>query len=86
MERTQAFLDANGITQTELGEALGVGGAAVSRKLSGSRNWKLVEVQTALAWLSARLTRPVTYEEVFGSTDAPEPEPMVAPVSDDPAA
>jgi hypothetical protein len=43
--KTQAFLDSHGITQTELGEALRMTGASVSRKLSGTRNWKLVEVQ-----------------------------------------
>jgi hypothetical protein len=41
-------------------------GPAVSRKLGGRRAWKLVEVQRALEFLSVRLGRPVTYEEVFG--------------------
>ncbi len=79
MERTQTFLDANGITQTELGKALGVQGAAISRKLSGSRNWKLEEVQRTLAYLCERLGRPVDFAEVFGAED------MVAPDSTDPA-
>jgi len=70
MERTQAFLDTHGITQTALAEALGLQGPAVSRKLSGSRNWKLGEVQRALAFLSKRLGRPVDFAEVFGADDA----------------
>jgi transcriptional regulator with XRE-family HTH domain len=80
MEKTQAFLDANGITQAELGEALGVQGAAISRKLGGSRNWKLGEVQAALGWLSVRLGRPCTYDEVFGPDVAADA--LVAPGSD----
>jgi transcriptional regulator with XRE-family HTH domain len=80
MERTQAFLDENGITQTELGEALGVTGATISRKLSGDRNWKLGEVQAALGWLSVRLGRPCTYDEVFGPDVAASD--VVAPAPD----
>jgi transcriptional regulator with XRE-family HTH domain len=87
MERTQAFLDANGITQTELGEALGVTGATISRKLSGLRNWKLGEVQAALAWLSERLNRPVTFDEAFGADALAEAAgDVVAPGSDPSAA
>ena len=66
MEKPRAFLDSQGITQTELGEALGMSGAAVSRKLAGLRHWKLAEVRRALEFLSGRLGRVVTYEEVFG--------------------
>ncbi len=90
MERTQAFLDAHGITQAELGEALGVTGATISRKLAGLRNWKLAEVQAALAWLAKRLGRPVSYDEVFGAGDvadaADAAETVVAPSSDAPDA
>jgi len=66
MERPRDFLGSHGITQTELGEALGMTGAAVSRKLAGLRHWKLAEVRRALEFLSGRLGRLVTYEEVFG--------------------
>lgn len=83
MDRTQAFLDANRITQAELAEALGVTGATISRKLAGLRNWKLVEVQVVLGWLSGRLGRPVSYDEVFGLAVA---VPVVAPSSDIPDA
>jgi transcriptional regulator with XRE-family HTH domain len=72
MEKTQAFLDLHGITQTELAEALGVTCATVSRKLAGLRNWKLGEVQAALAWLSERLSRPVTFDEAFGADSLAE--------------
>lgn len=95
MATTQAFLDANGITQAELGEALGVQRAAISKKLGGSRNWKLGEVQEVLAFLSRRLGRQVTFDEVFADSDwshdaepaAAPAEEVVAPVLDpDPAA
>jgi transcriptional regulator with XRE-family HTH domain len=62
----RALLDSHGITQAQLGEALGMTGPAISRKLAGLRAWKLVEIQRALEFLSVRLERPVTYEEVFG--------------------
>jgi transcriptional regulator with XRE-family HTH domain len=89
VERTQAFLDSHGITQTELGRALGMTAASVSRKLAGFRNWKLAEVQRVLEFLIARLGRPVTYEEVFGiehaedvrRRDAPPARPHPAPGS-----
>ena len=74
MARTQEFLDIHGITQTELGEALGITGAAISRKLSGLRNWRLTEVQRVLEYLSQKLDRPVTYDEVFGSSLVVGPE------------
>jgi len=67
--KTQDFLDANGLSQTEVGAALGVTGATVSRKLSGARNWRGAEIQSALAFFSERLGRRVTFEEAFGSTD-----------------
>lgn len=87
MEKTQAFLDSNGITQTELAEALGVTCATVSRKLGGLRNWKLGEVQAVLEWLSARLDRVVSYDEVFGAeAHALTAAPVVAPSSDPSAA
>jgi transcriptional regulator with XRE-family HTH domain len=88
MEKTQAFLDLHGITQTELAEALGVTCATVSRKLGGLRNWKLGEVQAVLEWLSTRLERAVSYDEVFGA-DAHATlaaAPLVAPSSDPSAA
>jgi transcriptional regulator with XRE-family HTH domain len=82
MERTQAFLDTNSLTQTELGEALGVTGATVSRKLSGSRNWKLAEVQRALEWFALRLGRPVSFDEAFGAADLDVSVDSVAPSPD----
>ncbi len=80
MERTQAFLDANGITQTEVGEALGVTRATITRKIAGSRKWSVDEANAVLAYLARRLSRPVTFAEVFGVAD------MVAPDSADPVA
>jgi len=80
MERTRLFLDRNGITQTELAAALGVEQASISRKLSGSRSWRLAEVQRVLAWLTERLGRPVPFDEVFGEAD------VVASPTDEPGA
>ena len=85
MERTQAFLDANSLTQTELGEALGVTRATVTRKIAGSRKWSLDEVQRALAWLAIRLDRPVSFDEVFGAEDV-VPDGAADVVAPDPAA
>lgn len=85
MERTQAFLDDNGITQSELGEALGVTGATISRKLAGLRNWKLGEVQAAMVWLSSRLARPVTFDEAFGADALAEAAGDLVVPSSDPA-
>lgn len=95
MATTQAFLDAHGISQTELGEALGLQRAAVSRKLAGLRNWKLGEVQEALAFFTRRLGRTVTFDEVFADSDwsadadaSPAADAVVGPVApeSDPAA
>ncbi len=69
MAAIQAFLDRNGISQAELGDALGITSGAISRKLGGSRAWKLQDVQRVLAWLSERLSRPVSFDEVFASDD-----------------
>lgn len=85
MERTRGFLDRNGITQTELAAGLGYEQATISRKLSGARNWKLAEVQRALIWLSERLSRPVSFDEVFGVEDV-IPDDAADVVAPDPAA
>lgn len=55
------------LNQTELAGALGVDSSTISRKIAGSRPWKLVEIQEIIRVLSARLNRTVTYEEVCGS-------------------
>jgi len=63
----ERFLDAAGVSQTEIAKALNLDPSSISRKVSGDRTWKLPEVQALLGWLAARLARPVTYEELFGS-------------------
>ena len=75
------FLKANDITQTEIAEDLGLDSSSVSRKVGGERQWKLNEIQAVIIFLSRRLGRPVTYEELFGSTvaAAPEAEPVQEP-------
>lgn len=74
MERTQAFLDANDITQTELGEALGVTRATITRKIAGSRKWSVDEARHVLAWLTQKLGRRVEFAEVFGEADVVAPD------------
>jgi predicted transcriptional regulator len=80
--RLAGFLDENGITKAEVAQALSLDPSAVSRKVTGSRHWKLVEVQALLAFLTERLARPVTYELLF----APEPEAAETVVAPDPSA
>ena len=63
----QRFLDENGLTQAEIACLLDVIPSTVSKKATGDRPWKLTEIQAILAFLTARLARPVTYEELFGS-------------------
>ncbi len=84
MAAIQAFLDQNSISQAELGDALGITSGAISRKLSGARDWKLQDVRSALAFLSERLGRTVVFAEVFGE-DAAEPADDAIPSEPAPA-
>lgn len=79
MSLIERFLDANRITQTEVAQALEVDPSTISRKLRGEREWKLPEVQAVIAFLSARLSRPVTYEDLFADPEtATEPDKATA--------
>jgi transcriptional regulator with XRE-family HTH domain len=64
------FLEANGVKQVELVDALGLDSSTVSLKLSGDRRWFQEEVDRVLAFLTQRLGRPVTYEEAFAGKAA----------------
>jgi hypothetical protein len=58
------------ISKAEIARALRLDPSTVSRKLSGKRSFKLQEIQGLLRFLSGRLARPVSYEELF-SPDFP---------------
>lgn len=66
----KAFLDSNGITPQEFAEAL-PGETADARYfkawrlLNGKQKWTQEYIDVALAWLSKRLRRDVSYEEFF---------------------
>ena len=79
LSRTEQFLDGAKISQTEIAEALRLDPSSVSRKISGERPWKLAEIQGLLAFLTERLDRRVTYEELFGSPSEPAVD-LVDPV------
>lgn len=61
----EPFLREAGVTQDEVGAALGISGSAINHKLAGRRGWKQDEITNLLAFLSRRLRRRVTYEQVF---------------------
>lgn len=59
-----------GLTQEQVGKALGITQGAVNHKLAHRRPWMQREVDVVLALLSDRLGRAVKYEECF---QVPEP-------------
>ena len=81
--KTEAFLGAHGITQTEAGLLLGISGSAVSRKLSGARQWHLEEMHRFLDALAPRLGHRPSLDEVFGrdQLELPEPDAVDMPVA-----
>jgi predicted transcriptional regulator len=68
--RTDAFLTEHRVTRAEVAEALGLDPSAVSRKVLGERPWKLSEIQGLLAYLTTKLARRVSYEELVGEPAA----------------
>lgn len=68
--QVERFLDGADVTQTEIAHALGLDPSTVSRKVAGSRPWKLDEIQKLLAFLSQRLGRPVSYNELLADADS----------------
>jgi transcriptional regulator with XRE-family HTH domain len=68
--RLERLLANGDISRAEIARALRLDPSTVSRKLSGKRSLKLQEIQTLLRFLSGRLARPVSYEELF----APDPQ------------
>lgn len=65
--RLLELLASRAIRKAEIARALDLDPSTVSRKLSGKRTMKLDEVQALLRFLSRRLERPVSYEELFTS-------------------
>jgi transcriptional regulator with XRE-family HTH domain len=59
------FLASSDISRAEIARALRLDPSTVSRKISGKRSLKLEEVHALLRFLSDRLARPVSYEEIF---------------------
>lgn len=65
--RLLQLLASRAIRKAEIARALDLDPSTVSRKLSGKRTIKLGEVQAILRFLSRRLERTVSYEELFTS-------------------
>lgn len=66
VSRIERLLASGAISKAEIARALRLDPSTVSRKLSGKRSLKLQEIQGLLRFLSRRLARPVSYEELFG--------------------
>ena len=66
-QRLIELLASRAIRTVEVARELHLDPSTVSRKLSGKRTMKLDEVQALLRYLSRRLERPVSYEELFAS-------------------
>ena len=64
--RLAHLLDENDITQRDVGAALGMDDSSISRRLRGTAPWKLAELHALAAFLSLRLSRVVTWEEMLG--------------------
>lgn len=62
----KTLLERNGISQRELARGLRKSDAAVSRLLSGDTAATQDTIEAVLAFLSKRLRRRLTYEQVFG--------------------
>lgn len=63
--RLVQLLASSRISRAEIARALRLDPSTVSRKISGKRSLRLQEVQALLRFLSGRLERPVSYEEIF---------------------
>lgn len=75
----EQFLAAQGVTRAEIASVLGLDPSTVSRKSAGSRYWKHTEIVELLAYLTTRLGRQVTFEELF--TSSPEPDAIDIPAA-----
>jgi predicted transcriptional regulator len=60
------LLEHHGVTQVELARGIGKSEAYVSRLVHGDLGASQDTINTVLSFLSKRLRRRVTYEQVFG--------------------
>ena len=65
LDKLAAFLATNGISRAEVASALGVDLSTVSRKVGGTRSFRLDEVTKLLGFLSQRLGRRVAFADLF---------------------
>lgn len=68
--RLLAVLERDGITQSELARGAGRSVALISRIVREEVDPSRDTIDAILAFLTARLGRPVTYEECFGAPAA----------------
>jgi len=69
------FLAVNGVSQADVARGIGVSTAFVSQLVAGESGARQETIHALLAFLSGRLGRQVTYEELFPAQlvqDAPE--------------
>ena len=80
--KLDALLTASQVSQRELARGTARSEALVSRIVNGGSGASQATITAILAFLTARLGRPVTYEELFGSpveAATPEAEPAQEP-------
>jgi transcriptional regulator with XRE-family HTH domain len=65
----KALLDKHRISQRELAHGIGKSDAAISRLVSGATGASQETINDVLVFLSKRLHRRVTYEQVFGRVE-----------------
>jgi transcriptional regulator with XRE-family HTH domain len=65
LDKLAAFLADHGVSRTEVASALGVDLSTVSRKVGGTRSFRLDEVTKLLGFLTLRLGRRVTFADLF---------------------
>jgi transcriptional regulator with XRE-family HTH domain len=64
------LLQEAGLSQRELAAGIGKSDALVSRLVSGEATPSKETIDKTLYFLSGRLGRPVTYEELFGAPES----------------
>lgn len=67
----ERFLDDNGFTRAELAAALKLDPSAVSRKVLGDRDWRLDEVEALRAYVSKKLGRRVSWDDLLDRSPTP---------------
>ena len=70
----KSLLVKHGIRQWEVAHAIGLSEAALSKKFSRGSNWSLEQARRASTYMSGRIGRHVTVDELF----PPEPDKAAA--------